>query len=97
MRLFHLEDLIQVMLTPSHFGLKAGKFPDAIDQAIPGGSFPMCMTLILDFAQLGVRVLVVCNAHLVEPVDVATFDLNPFARPNEVLRLDALVSEELVT
>ena len=57
----------------------------------------MRVAFLLDLAQLGIRVLVMRDTHLVVTLNLATSHLDPFASTDEVLRLDTLISEEFLT
>ena len=57
----------------------------------------MRVAFVLDLAQLGIRVLVMHDTHLVVTLNLATSHLDPFANTDEVLRLDTLISKEFLT
>jgi hypothetical protein len=93
--LIFVEDFVVIVLAPPNVGLETREFPVAINVAEVDGSLAMCVSFVQDFFQLVVLVFLVCYTHLIVASHFAIARPNPFARADEMLRLDPPISEEV--
>jgi hypothetical protein len=89
------KDLVVVILSPAYIRSKATESPLSIHSTETHGGFPMRMAGVQDLLQLIIRVLLMRHPHLVVGDYLVCSRLRPLSSSDEVLRLDALVAQEV--